>query len=147
MRLRTALGTALVLFVSPVAHGGHGEASARAAAQATIQATVVPTRVVARRAPRGRVGDVEYLVWSVRDRYGRTIGMAVFGCRWIEESDRLCVGDIELPLGSISVQGSSATRELGVFSVVGGTGRYVGASGELAFRAIGSRKLVISMTV
>jgi hypothetical protein len=73
--------------------------------------------------------------------------VAFFSCRWVSETDRLCVGQFELPLGSIAVQGSSATRELGVYSVVGGTGRYVGASGELAFRAIGFRKLVISMTV
>jgi len=114
---------------------------------ATIQATVVPTRFVVPRLPAGRSGDVERLVWSVRDRFGRTIGVGLFSCRWVVRTARLCAGEIVLPLGKISVQGSSATRELGVYSVVGGTGRYVGASGELAFRAIGFRKLVVSMTV
>ena len=114
---------------------------------ATIQVTAVPTRHTAPRAPLGRAGDVERLAWSVRDRYGRTIGQGLFSCRWVLEQARLCNGDIILPLGKISVLGSSPTRELGVFSVVGGTGRYVGARGELVFRAIGFRKLVVSMTV
>ena len=144
MRRWAALGTALVLFAFPVAAESHGEVSSGVA---TIQATVVPTRSAYPRAPVGRSGDVERLRWSVRDRYGRTIGAAYFSCRWVIDTDRLCAGQFELPLGSIAVQGSSATRELGVYAVVGGTGRYVGASGELAFRAIGFRKLVISMTV
>lgn len=52
-----------------------------------------------------------------------------------------------MPLGKISVSGTSPTRDLGVYSVVGGTGRYVGAQGELTFRAIGFRKLVVSISV
>lgn len=144
MRRWAALGASLLFFAFPVAPRGQGKVSAGAA---SIQATVVPTRLVSPGAPAGRAGDLERLVWSVRDRYGRTIGQGVFSCRWVVRTDRLCVGQIVLPLGTISVQGSSATRELGVYSVVGGTERYVGASGELAFRAIGFRKLVISVTV
>ena len=117
------------------------------AAAATIQVTVVPTRHTAPRTPVGRTGDVERLVWSVRDRYGHTIGVGLFTCRWVLKQARLCSGDVVMPLGKISVLGSSPTRELGVWSVVGGTGRYVGARGELVFRAIGFRKLVVSMTV
>ena len=117
------------------------------AAAATIQVTVVPTRHTAPRTPVGRTGDVERLVWSVRDRYGQTIGVGLFTCRWVLKQARLCSGDVVMPLGKISVLGSSPTRELGVWSVVGATGRYVGARGELVFRAIGFRKLVVSMTV
>lgn len=147
MKLWAALGTAVVLLVSPVASRGHGEVFGGVARAATIQATVVPTRHSAPRLPLGRAGNIERVVWSVRDRFGRTIGVGLFNCRWTLRSERLCVGEIALPLGKIEVQGSSATRELGIWGVVGGTGRYVGASGELAFRAIGFRKLVISMTV
>ena len=116
-------------------------------AGATIQVTVVPTRHLAPRLPAGRAGDLERLTWSVRDRHGRTIGVGLLSCRWVVEQARLCSGDIVLPMGKISVIGSSPTRELGVWSVVGGTGRYVGARGQLVFRAIGFRKLVVSMTV
>lgn len=118
-----------------------------AAQAATIQVTVVPHRHLSPQPPVGRAGDTERLVWSVRSRYGRTIGVGFLSCRWVLEQARLCSGDIVMPLGKISVLGSSPTRELGVFSVVGGTGRYVGANGELVFRAIGFRKLVVSMTV
>lgn len=124
-----------------------GVLSVPSVSAATIQATVVPTRFEAARAPFGRTGNIERVVWSVRDRWGRTIGVGLFSCRWVVYTARLCTGEITMPLGKIAVSGSSTTRELGVFSVVGGTGRYVGASGELAFRAIGFRKLVVSMTV
>ena len=147
MKRWAALGAVLVFLASPVAPRGRGEASANAATSGSIQVTVVPTRWGAPRFPLGRSGDVERLYWSVRDRFGRTIGFGLFNCRWVLHSERLCYGEIVLPLGKIAVQGSSATRERGLFSVVGGTGRYVGASGELAFRAIGFRKLVVSMTV
>lgn len=119
----------------------------QAATLGTIEVTVVPTRHHSPRLPVGRAGDAERLVWSVRDRWGRTIGVGVFSCRWVLQQARLCTGDIAMPLGKISIIGSSPTRELGVWSVVGGTGHYVGAKGELVFRAIGLRKLVVSMTV
>lgn len=136
MKRRAALATLLAALVLPWPGGA-----------ATIQATVVPTRHEAHRGPVGRVGDVERVHWSVRDRFGRTIGTGIFYCRWVVQQARLCAGEIQLPLGKISVMGSSPTRELGVYSVVGGTGRYVGAEGEMFFRAIGFRKLVVSMSV
>lgn len=139
MNLRKLAAVLPLLGVSAVLSGPAGAA--------TIQATVVPTRHASSRFPPGRVGDTERIVWSIHDRHGRSIGTGYLSCRWIVEQARLCTGDLVLPLGKISVSGSSPTRELGVYSVVGGTGRYVGARGELVFRAIGFRKLVISITV
>jgi hypothetical protein len=136
-----------LVWLLAVAFGTGSVADAAASQGASIQVTVVPTRMELPRRPAGRTGDTERVVWSVRDRYGRTIGVGLFSCRWVLRTDRLCTGEIQMPLGKIAILGSSSTRELGVYSVVGGTGRYVGASGELAFRAIGIRKLVVSMTV
>lgn len=147
MRLPAVFSALFVLLAFPVATGARGDVSRVVVSLGTIQTTVVPTRHESPRLPRGRTGDLERITWSIRDRFGRTIGMGLFSCRWIVAEGRLCTGELVLPLGKISVTGSSPTRELGVYSVVGGTGRYVGAKGELTFRAIGSRKLVVSVTV
>lgn len=147
MNLRRLALALILLWLLAVSVGAGGVADAASAIGASIQVTVVPTRGEVRLSPPGRSGNIERLVWSIRDRFGRTIGVGLFNCRWVVREARLCVGEIQMPLGKIAVQGASSTRELGEYSVVGGTGRYVGAQGELVFRAIGFRKLVVSMTV
>jgi hypothetical protein len=50
-----------------------------------------------------------------------------------------------MPLGNIAVLGASRTALLGQFSVVGGTGRYVGAAGAMMFHATGRNRYVLSI--
>ena len=145
MRAGAALGALLALLAFPVAHGGRGDTFA--ASLARIEVTAVPSRYVVPHHPRGRVGDFERLHWAIHDRFGRSIGTGLFSCWWVVYQGRLCSGEVQLPLGKVTMIGSSPTRDVGVFSVVGGTGRYVGARGEVTFKAIGVRKLVVALSV
>lgn len=96
-------------------------------------------------APAGRSGDVYTSHWIIRDRLGDAIGDMLLDCRWITPGLRLCVGQVSMPLGAIAVLGASRTALLGQFSVVGGTGRYVGADGTLLFNATGRNRYVLSI--
>jgi hypothetical protein len=95
--------------------------------------------------PSGRAGDAESAAWTIRDRHGRPIGDMLLDCRWVTTGLRLCVGQVSMPLGALSVIGASATRFIGQLSVVGGTGPYLGAAGVLTFNAIGSNRYVLSI--
>ena len=111
-----------------------------------IEIVAVVERSEYARSPVGRIGNLELLHWSLRDRYGRTIGAAMFDCRWHQDYHRLCWGEVRMVGGTISVSGGSQTRSLGTWAVVGGTGIYRGAHGELNFRATSFRKLTILIT-
>lgn len=99
----------------------------------------------ARLPPLGRGGDAVSSLWIVRDRYGRAIGETVLDCRWVTASLRLCLGQGNLPFGSIIFAGATRTTILGQFVVIGGTGHYAGASGDLVFKKIGIVKYAISV--
>lgn len=96
--------------------------------------------------PNGRAGDATSSRLIVRDRFGRVIGDMLTDCRWVTSGLRLCVGQINLPLGVLAVLGASRTAFLGQFAVVGGTGRYLGANGALTFNSIGAGRYVLSIT-
>lgn len=119
-------------------------AAAVSAAQIEITARSQHT-TVAVLPPAGRAGDAESSHWIVWDRYARPIGEMLIDCRWVTSGLRLCVGQLSLPLGAIAVLGASRTRFLGQLSVVGGTGRYVGADGTLLFKATGTGRYVLSI--
>lgn len=112
-----------------------------------IVLTAVPGRLVNEESPPGRAGNVERVRWSLRDRRGNTIGSGLFSCRWHMRNERLCSGELRLPLGKITVMGSSATRSVGLWAVTGGTGRYADAAGELSYHAIGFAKLAVRITL
>jgi hypothetical protein len=95
--------------------------------------------------PVGRGGDAESALLVVHDRFGSTIGDLAIDCRWVTRNLRLCVAQMSMPLGAIALLGASRTRFIGQFSVVGGTGRYVGAAGTLLFREIGTSAYVLSI--
>lgn len=95
--------------------------------------------------PKGRGGDVSTARWVIHDRYGRAVGDMLFDCRWVTADLRLCVGQMSMPLGTIAVIGASRTRFIGQLAVVGGTGKYVGASGTLLFSATGTGRYVLSV--
>lgn len=116
-------------------------------AQGRIELTAVPIRVIEPGPPVGRSGDMERVRWSLRDRSGRNVGRAIYSCRWHREQERLCSGEMKLPLGTLVVSGSSPTRGEGLWAVTGGTGRYKGTGGELYWRAIGLHKLAVTITL
>ena len=109
-----------------------------------ITAKVVRRTVVAL-PPLGREGDAESARWIVRDRHGNVIGDMLIDCRWVTAGLRLCVGQLEMPLGMVAVVGASRTRFLGQLAVVGGTGRYIGADGTLLFKATGTGRYTVSI--
>lgn len=133
MRVLAAVAVALVL------------AGPAAAAQIDVTARLQHMSS-ARIAPKGRVGDVAFSVWTIRDRYGRAIGDMILDCRWVTNQFRLCVGQATLPLGTLAVIGASRTAFLGQFAVVGGTGQYLGAHGTLTFNKTGTDRYVLSIT-
>jgi hypothetical protein len=133
--MKLLLGAAVVAVIAaPIAE-----------ARPRIDLTAVATVRQHPRLPLGRAGDVETDRWSLRDRHGRTIGTGYLNCRWPGRSRRLCYGVLDLPLGTIAVQGLSETRSAGVFAVVGGTERYERAAGSLLFNETGARRLTISI--
>ena len=121
-------------------------ATASAATNEQIEVTAtVASRNTATLPPSGRSGDAHSERWIIRDRHGSVIGDMLVDCRWVTAGLRLCVGQLALPLGVIAVIGASRTRFIGQLSVVGGTGRYVGADGTLVFKEIGVRRYVLSV--
>ena len=120
-------------------------AAPASAAQIEVTARQVH-RNVAQLPPPGRGGNAESALWLVRDRHGNAIGDMLIDCRWVTAGLRLCVGQVSLPLGAIALVGATRTRFLGQLAVVGGTGRYVGASGTLLFTATGTGRYVLSIT-
>lgn len=93
--------------------------------------------------PAGRRGDLEVGTWRLNDRFGRKIGTGTLICRWVGISRRLCWGELRLPRGRLAVTGSSQTRFVGQFAVVGGTGVYLFQQGVLSFSALSTRKYAI----
>lgn len=112
-----------------------------------IEMIAVPARVQEEVPPSGRAGNFERLRWSLRNRFGKTIGAGIFNCRWHMRQERLCSGEIKLPLGKLTVMGSSSTRTSGTWAVTGGTGRYAAAGGVLTYVAISFDKLAVTITL
>lgn len=140
-----ALGAVIIALWYVGAAGGVQRAQTRGLG--TIEVIAVTGRYEVPGPPRGRAGNGERLRWSIRDRFGRTIGAGILGCRWEMRQARLCTGELQFPLGKLAVVGVSATRSLGEWAVVGGTGRYHGASGAMEFRATGLRRLTLTINI
>ena len=96
---------------------------------------------------RGRISDASEQAWSLRDRFGRTIGRLVMVCRWVTTRDRLCNGQMEMPRGTIAFGGATVTSFYGAWAVVGGTGKYDGADGVARFTAIGRGRMALVVTL
>lgn len=95
----------------------------------------------------GRVQNSLQEQWLLSDRHGTRIGEMLLACRWVTERQRYCGGVLRLPLGDLTIQGSSPTRLEGLYAVTGGTRFYSGAGGQLGFVLVGLRKLVLYITV
>ena len=95
--------------------------------------------------PLGRGGDLESSRWRFFDRYGRKIGEGNLLCRWATEFRRLCWGEARLPRGRLVLLGSSQTRVLGEYAVIGGTGVYLFKQGLLSFRQLSTSKYAIKV--
>lgn len=74
---------------------------------------------------------------------GRKIGNGNVLCRWANATRQLCWGEIRLPLGKLVIIGSSQTRILGEYAVIGGTGVYTFKQGLFAFRQLSVNKYAI----
>lgn len=95
----------------------------------------------------GRVTNSLQEQWRLADRYGRPVGEMLLACRWITARQRYCGGVIRMPLGDLTLQGSSPTRLSGLFAVTGGTEYYRAVRGQMRFTLIGLHKLVLYITV
>lgn len=93
--------------------------------------------------PTGRAGDLEIIRWGFADRRGHKIGNGNALCRWANATRQLCWGEIRLPLGKLVIIGSSQTRILGEYAVIGGTGVYTFKQGLIAFRQLSVNKYAI----
>jgi hypothetical protein len=124
---------------------------AKVSASPTISViTMTATRLsrqVTRFRPVGRAGDMEILKFRFADRFGRRIGIGNLLCRWANIGRRLCWGDARLPRGTLITIGSSQTRVIGEFAVIGGTGVYLFKQGMLTFSAIGSSKYAVRVVL
>ena len=104
-------------------------------------------RQVTRLRPAGRAGDLEILRFRLTDRFGRKIGTGSMLCRWALVTRRLCWGEAILPRGKLIALGSSQTRVLGEFAVVGGTGVYLFKQGMMTWRALSFNKFAIRVVL
>ena len=120
---------------------------ARLAASTTVSVITMtanrgPLRTTAM-PPLGRRGDLETTRWVFHDRFGRRIGDGNLLCRWATPTRRLCWGEGRLPRGKFVMMGSSQTRTLGEFAVIGGTGVYLFKQGLLVFRQLSTAKYAV----
>lgn len=123
---------------------------AQAAPTATgrINVTATLTSAVARELGRpGRRSNATEQAWRITNRYGKTVGRMLLGCRWIVPRARMCVAELQMPLGKIVAAGSSPTPFEGEYAVVGGTGVYRGGGGSMLFIATGLHKQVLLVTI
>ena len=107
-----------------------------------FEAYAVPRRIETHLLPPGRSGDRDLLRWIIRDRHGRTFGVAVMDCNWTIA--RQCVGVFRLARGTFAVSGAGQTRAFGEFLIVGGTGDYTTSGGVLRYNATSRGKLVLT---
>jgi allene oxide cyclase-like protein len=73
-------------------------------------------------------GDVLAFKNRLRDTQGKTIGRLDGFCVFVDESSRTCTESYLLPGGKINIVG---TTGFGAATVIGGTGRYAGATGTV----------------
>lgn len=93
--------------------------------------------------PTGRLADATEQKFQLNDRNGRPIGRWLLACRWVAFRNRLCTGELKMPLGKITMAGSSFTALSGEYAVTGGTQLYDDAGGVMDFTSIGRGKLVL----
>lgn len=106
-----------------------------------FEAVAVPHRIETHLPPPGRIGNRDLLTWTIRDRHGRTFGVASLDCNW--QGRRQCVGMFRLARGTFAVSGAGQTRAFGEFIVLAGTGDYSTPRGPLTFNATRNGKLIL----
>lgn len=130
-----AINTATTTVKQAIASSTHISIITMTGTRTSLEITRIP--------PAGRAGDLEVSAWRFTDRFGRKIGTGTLICRWVSLARRLCFGEVRLPRGRLAVTGSSQTRVVGEFAVVGGTGVYLFQQGILTFSALGRGKYAI----
>lgn len=83
----------------------------------------------------------------IRDRHGDVVGWGSQICTSLDNGFDQCQGTLVLPKGRISVSGVRRSGDYYVFSVVGGTGFYLGAGGTLLVNLVeqGKERLFFSL--
>lgn len=120
---------------------------ASGATSGTVNVTATLTRSVMRSLPPpGRQSDDADLSWRITNDKGRTVGRMFQVCRWVMPRQRLCIGQLQMPLGTVTFAGASPTSFSGEYAVTGGTGVYA-ADGTLRFTAIGQRKATLLVKI
>lgn len=97
--------------------------------------------------PHGRQSDSQEEAWRITNHDGHTVGRMIMRCRWVVRAARLCNGELLMPLGKITFNGSSPTAFEAEYAVTGGTDAYLGVGGVMRFTAIGQRKNALLVTV
>lgn len=106
-----------------------GWASAADPGKATWTTTLLASRSIDI-GPRGPgIGDGLIRKWRLTDREGKAVGFGYDDCRWMSSMILRCSGTYSPPGGSIDVAGMVGDGS--PLAVTGGTGRYVGARGEV----------------
>lgn len=144
MRLLLFVGVLLALLIVP----NTGSAPSVALKRGEINVTGTLVHAGGRASgTRGRQSDGVEMAWRINDRFGRKLGRMLLTCRWVVARARLCVGEIKLPLGKITVAGSSPTAFSGEYAVTGGTDAYFGSGGEMYWETTGFRKAVLIISI
>lgn len=100
-----------------------------AASRAEFNTTLLSARTYDIGSVGPGVGDVSIRRWRITDRDGTPQGFAYEVCRWTTRLLRLCTGTYELSTGTIAFEG--IVGDASPLALTGGTGEYVGASGQV----------------
>ena len=91
--------------------------------------------------PGPGIGDMLVFQDQILDRQGRQVGFEAGTCTITAVIDTgfqtHCVGTVSLPAGQIAFQGLATNAPEKVMGIVGGTGRYRTAAGELVVVELG----------
>lgn len=72
----------------------------------------------------------------------QTLGYGQVACVYVDDLVRQCTGTYILPRGRVSVGGELSSRQKFRLIIVGGTGAYAGASGELTAVGAGDSRVL-----
>ena len=131
---KLAAVAAVVLLALAGAYSGQAQRSA---------GIVLTAQITSVHEDNGHVVSVKRL----RDRHGDIIGWSNTVCFPLHNSSAQCSGTYVLPRGKIMVAGTRHSQSFFVFAVVGGTGTYRAAGGEVVAREYAYRKQRVTFSL
>jgi allene oxide cyclase len=146
MRTMTILVTACTVALAAVA-GGVSLASASTEATGAKTLTLVSEsteieQYVDNGKPGESIGDIVFFQENLYDkaRGSKRVGHSEIMCYFIGDDGARCSGTFFLPEGKIEAGGAIHFRRASRIPVLGGTGAYAGARGELTLTEINERR-------